>query len=142
MRVVIVEGTPSLRDALVRLLTERGIEVVGTAVDHDECLCEVARLSPDVVVVDIHLPPDHLDEGLRTVQAIRTRHPEVGILVLSSRAEAGFVHRLVGLSPSGSIGCTLKERLGDPDTLVAALRHVYAGDTDVDPGTNWPGSDR
>ena len=61
MRVVIVEGTPTLRDALVQLLTERGIEVAGTALGHAEGLGEVARSSADVVVVDIHLPPDHLD---------------------------------------------------------------------------------
>ncbi|MER6950828.1 response regulator transcription factor [Nonomuraea sp. NPDC000554] len=139
MRIVIVEGTPSLRDALVQLFTERGIEVAGTAADHVEGLREVGRVLPDVVVIDLRLPPDHTDEGLGMAEAIRSRHPAVGLLVLSSRAEAGYVHRLVGLRPPGSAGYVLKERLGDPDGLVTALRRVHAGEIVIDPFIGWPG---
>lgn len=139
MRVVIVEGTPSLRDALVRVLTGRGIEVAGTAACHADGLREVARLSPDVVVIDIHLPPGHTDEGLDMARAIRAGQPGVGLLLLSSRAEAGNLHRLVSLPSSGGIGCVLKERLGDPDSLVSTLRRVHAGETVIGPLTDCPG---
>ncbi|MEV0197583.1 response regulator transcription factor [Nonomuraea sp. NPDC050691] len=140
MRIVVVEGTPSLREALVRLFAERGIEVVGTAAGHLEGLNEVERTRPDVVVIDVSLPPDHTDEGLGTARAIRSRHPAVGLLVLSSRTEAGYVHRLVSLRPPGSAGYVLKERLGDPDDLVAALRRVHAGEIVIDPHIGWPGA--
>ncbi|MFI9821050.1 response regulator [Streptomyces sp. NPDC052013] len=139
MRVVVVEGTPSLMDALVRALTERGIEVAGTASGHRDGLSEVARLSPDVVVVDIHLPPGHTDEGMGVAQAIGAGHPGVGLLVLSSRAETGYVHGVVGLRPSGGVGYVLKERLGDPDAFVRTLRRVQAGETVIDPLVPWPG---
>lgn len=138
MRIVIVEGTPSLRDALVRLFTDRGIEVVDTAADRAEGLRAVERAGPDVVVIDLRLPPDHTDEGLGMAEAIRSRHPAVGLLVLSSRAEAGYVHRLVGLRPPGGVGYVLKERLGDPDGLVAALRRVHAGEIVIDPFIGYP----
>lgn len=132
MRVVVVEGTPALRDALVRVLTERGIEVVGTAAGHADGLREVARSSPDVVVIDIHLPSGHMDEGPGTARAIRAGHPEAGLLVLSSRVATELVHRLAGPRPAGGVGCLLKARLGDPDRLVATLWRVHAGETVID----------
>ncbi|MEU0178592.1 response regulator [Streptomyces massasporeus] len=132
MRVVVIEGTPALRDALVRVLTERGVEVVGTATGHTDGLREVGRSSPDVVVIDIHLPSGRTDEGLGTARAIRAGHPETGLLVLSSRVATDQVHCLAGPRPAGGVGCLLKERLGDPDRLIGTLRRVHAGETVID----------
>ncbi|WP_053672699.1 response regulator [Streptomyces sp. NRRL B-1140] len=132
MRVVVVEETRALRDALVRVLTERGIEVVGTAAGHADGLREVARSAPDVVVIDIHQPSGHTDEGVATARAIRAGHPETGLLVLSSRVATDQVHHLAGPRPAGGVGCLPKERLGDPDRLVGILRRVHAGETIID----------
>ncbi|MEZ0077413.1 response regulator transcription factor [Planotetraspora sp. GP83] len=138
MRVVIVESTPSLRDALVQLLSERGVEVIGTAADAAEGLRAVAATTPDVVIIDVRLPPDHTDEGLGTAEAIRARHPTIGLVVLSTRAEPAYAHRLVSLRPPGSVGYIIKERLGDPDALTAALHRVHTGEVVIDPYVSWP----
>jgi DNA-binding NarL/FixJ family response regulator len=133
VRIVILEDTSSLLEVLTQVFTERGIEVVGSADSHDGALRVVERTTPDVVVVDISLPPDHTDEGLGVAEAIRSRHPSVGLLVLSTRAEPVYVQRLARLRPARGVGYLLKERLGAPDMLVTAVTRVHAGEVVIDP---------
>ncbi|MGZ8770421.1 MAG: response regulator, partial [Aeromicrobium sp.] len=80
MRVVIAEDEALLREGLARLLADSGIEVVGRSGTPDELLAQVARLQPDVAIVDIKMPPTHTDEGLVAAQAIRRRQPSVAVL--------------------------------------------------------------
>ncbi|MGZ5409409.1 MAG: response regulator transcription factor [Aeromicrobium sp.] len=132
MRVVIAEDEALLREGVARLLTDSGIEVVGRSGTPDELLAQVARLQPDVAIVDIKMPPTHTDEGLVAAQAIRRRQPSVAVLVLSHYLESGYAMRLLEDHPE-SVGYLLKDRVSDVAVLVDALRRVSEGESVLDP---------
>ena len=90
MRVALADDAVILREGLARLLQETGFEVVGMAGDGDQLLELVARSRPEVVIVDIRMPPTHTDEGLRAAKTIRQRWPVIGILVLSQHVNAAM----------------------------------------------------
>ena len=92
----------------------------------------VAAKRPDIALVDIRMPPTHTDEGLVAAQAIRTQHPDVGVLVLSQYVEPVFAMRLIEDHPERS-GYLLKERVFDIAILIDALRRIAEGDTVIDP---------
>ena len=83
MRVIVADDEVLLREGLARLLVEAGFEVAGKAGDAAELLRLVERSRPDLVVVDIKMPPTHTDEGLAAALQIGDRHPDIGVLVLS-----------------------------------------------------------
>ncbi|MDQ5834296.1 MAG: response regulator, partial [Actinomycetota bacterium] len=89
MRIALADDEVLLLEGLSRLLTEAGLEVVATAGDPQELLRRVRLTRPDVVVVDIKMPPTHTDEGLQAARTIRTELPEIGVLVLSQYVEEG-----------------------------------------------------
>jgi DNA-binding NarL/FixJ family response regulator len=132
VRVVIADDVVLLREGVARLLAEAGFEVVGQAGDADGLLHEVAEKEPDVAIVDIRMPPTHTDEGLRAAQAIRERHPQVGIVVLSQHVETGVAARVLAEHPAG-LGYLLKDRVTDVAEFIAILRNVAAGGTALDP---------
>lgn len=132
MRVAIAEDSVLLRAGLARLLDDAGFEVVAECADADDLLLKVRSYSPDVVIVDIRLPPTHGDEGLRAALEIRQKHPSVGVLVLSQYVELGLALRLLADSAEG-VGYLLKDRIGDVDEFVAALRRVAEGGSALDP---------
>ncbi len=132
MRVVIADDTLLVRRGIVALLEEAGIEVTGQAGDVDGLLEAVAARPPDVAIVDIRMPPTHTDEGLRGAQAIRERHPEVGIVVLSQHVETGIAARVLAEHPAG-LGYLLKDRVTDVAEFVMTLRNVARGGTALDP---------
>src|SRR5262249_22150474 len=86
VRAVIADDSTLLREGLARLLEEAGVDVVGQARDADELLLKVRSYQPDVAIVDIRMPPTQTDEGIRAARAIRTRHPDTGLPVLSKPA--------------------------------------------------------
>jgi DNA-binding NarL/FixJ family response regulator len=131
MRVVIADDTALLRQGLSRLLAEAGIEVCGECGDADSLLALVDELQPDVAVVDIRMPPTHTDEGLVAAAAIRERHRDTGVLVLSQYVEASYALRLVE-GADGGCGYLLKDRVTDADELVEALERIAAGEVVVD----------
>jgi DNA-binding NarL/FixJ family response regulator len=134
MRVAIVEDHLLLRDILAEGLRGRGLTVVGAAADVESALRLVDAEPPDVLLLDIRLPPGHRDEGLRLAELVRAGHPGVGLLVLSSQGEVAFAQRLLALpGEPQAVGYLLKERVGDLDELVDALRRVAAGEVVVDP---------
>jgi DNA-binding NarL/FixJ family response regulator len=134
MRVVIVEDHGWLREALAEALPGRGVEVVGTAGDAGAALDVVDRVAPDVAILDIRLPPTYTDEGLRVAEILRDRYPEVGLLILSTHADAAFAERLLNLHEDArAVGYLLKERVGDLGEVVAALGRIAAGEVVVDP---------
>jgi DNA-binding NarL/FixJ family response regulator len=132
MRVVVADDVMLTRAGITRLLGEAGVDVVGEAADAENLLREVAAKRPDVALVDIRMPPTHIDEGLVAAQAIRTQHADVGVLVLSQYVEPVFAMRLIEDHPERS-GYLLKERVFDIAILVDALRRIAEGDTVIDP---------
>ena len=132
MRVVIADDSGLLRQALASLLTEAGVEVVGTAADADALATLVDEVAPDVAIVDIKMPPTFTNEGARAAVDLRARHPALGILLLSQSLESRYVADLARDSPRG-FGYLLKDRVVDVAVLVGALESVAARGTVMDP---------
>jgi len=132
VRVAIAEDSVLLREGLARLLGDAGFEVVARCGDADELLLKVNSYSLDAVIVDIRLPPTHKDEGLRAALEIRARHPSVGVLVLSQYIEIGLAMKLLADSADG-VGYLLKDRIGDVQEFVGAVRRVADGGSALDP---------
>ena len=132
MRVAIAEDSVLLREGLVRLLEDAGCDVVGQSADADDLMLKVRSFAPDVAVVDIRLPPTHNDEGLRAALEIRSKHPDVGVLVLSQYVEVGLALTLLADSAEG-VGYLLKDRIRDIDEFVGAVRRVAEGGSALDP---------
>ena len=110
MRVAIADDEALLREGLSRLLAEAGQEVVATAGEPGELIRRVGLTRPDVVIVDIKMPPTHTDEGLVAAQEIRRQHPHIGVLVLSHYLDSRYAMRLLQ-EPPGGAGYLLKERV-------------------------------
>lgn len=131
IRVVIVEDHALLREGLVALLTENGIEVVATAEDGDGLLRIVSGHKPDLAICDVRLPPTFTDEGIRAALEARRRHPSLALLVLSQYVEPAYSAELLASGESG-VGYLLKERVSEVRTFVDAVRRVAAGGTALD----------
>jgi DNA-binding NarL/FixJ family response regulator len=132
LRVVIADDDVLLREGLASLLEQSGYEVVGQADDAPALLDLVREREPDLVIVDIRMPPDHQVEGLRAAQIIRAERPDIGILVLSAHVE---VEEAMELLASGSkIGYLLKTRLTNVSELIATVERIADGGSIVDPG--------
>jgi DNA-binding NarL/FixJ family response regulator len=132
MRVVVADDAVILREGLTRLLVEAGFEVVGQAADARELLEQIDVTAPDVAIVDIRMPPSHTDEGLRAAAEIRTRHPSVGILVLSQYARPSYAIELLSNGTEG-VGYLLKDRVSDLEELASSVRRVGEGGSVLDP---------
>ena len=132
MRVAIAEDSVLLREGLVRLLDDEGFDVVAQCENGDDLLLKVRSYAPDVAIVDIRLPPTHNDEGLRAALEIRSKHPSVGVLVLSQYVEVGLALKLLADSAEG-VGYLLKDRISDVNDFVTALRRVAEGGSALDP---------
>ncbi len=112
MRVIVLEDQALLREGIVALLREQGIEVVATAEDPDDFLLKVDGHKPDVAICDVRLPPTFTDEGIRAALEARRRLPELGVLVLSQYVEPAYTTELLE-SGEGGVGYLLKERVGE-----------------------------
>ena len=123
MRVVIAEDSVLLREGLTRLLSEAGHEVAAVAGDAEGFLRAVAEHTPDVVVVDVRMPPTFTDEGLRAALLVRDRWPKIGVLVLSQWVEERYATELISGRPHG-VGYLLKDRVADVTEFLDALRRV------------------
>ncbi len=132
MRVIVAEDVMLMREGIVHVLTDAGVEVIGQVAEAGPLLGLVARERPDVVIVDIRMPPTHTQEGLEAAVRIRGSFPSVGVLVLSQFVESAYALRLIDGSPERA-GYLLKDRVMDPAVLVDAIRRVSEGETVVDP---------
>src|SRR4051794_34545304 len=132
MRAVIAEDSVLLREGLIRLLTEAGVEIVGQAGDAEDLLRKTRAHKPDVVVTDIRMPPTQTDEGLRAAQVIRAELPRTGVLVLSQYVEEAYVMELLGENAEG-VGYLLKDRVADVERFVEAVERVADGGSALDP---------
>jgi DNA-binding NarL/FixJ family response regulator len=131
-RVVIAEDSLLVREGLVRILREAGYEIVGEVAAVEKLLSLVERSGPDVALVDIRLPPNYSDEGLRAAAEIRARFPSVALLVLSQYVEAEYALRLLEGREQG-LGYLLKDRIIDAAQLTEAITRVLSGGVVVDP---------
>ena len=129
---MIAEDLALLREGLVALLRENRIEVVAQVQDGAGLLRAIAGHQPDLAIVDVRLPPTFSDEGLLAAIEARRRQPALGVLVLSQHVETAYASELIGEDTAG-IGYLLKERVGDVDEFVGAVRRVAAGGTVLDP---------
>ncbi|WP_173100231.1 response regulator [Actinomadura verrucosospora] len=132
MRVMLAEDSTLLREGLVRLLAEEGHEVAAAVGDGDALIAAVAGSPPDVVVVDVRMPPTHTDEGLRAALEIRRRWPGVGVLVLSQYVEKRYAAELI-TADTGGVGYLLKDRVAQVEEFLDALDRVGAGGAAFDP---------
>src|SRR5919206_3233643 len=132
MRVVIAEDQALLRQGVVRLLQDAGFEVVAQASDAPDLVRKVGAHKPDVAIVDIQMPPDNTDDGLRAALEIRARQPDVGVLVLSQFIEERYAVDLIGGSAEG-VGYLLKDRVADFTAFADAVRRVGSGGSVLDP---------
>ena len=133
LRVVFAEDNYLVRQGVTSSLTEvEDIDVVAVAADLPSLLRAVAESSPDVVLTDIRMPPTHTNEGIEAARLIRSRHPGVGVVVLSQYVEEDYVFELLADGVAG-LGYLLKERVTDLDELARALREVARGGSVLDP---------
>ena len=131
MRAVIVEDLALLREGIVALLRENGIDVVAQAEDGPGLERIVAGHKPDLAIVDVRLPPTFTDEGLRAAIEARRRHPGLGVLVLSQYVEPVYTAELLESGEAG-VGYLLKERVGEVRSFIDAVMRVAEGGTALD----------
>lgn len=132
LRVAVADDSVLLREGLVRVLDEAGCDVVGSFADGDELLAALPALTPDLVVLDVRMPPTFRDEGVRAAIAARGLQPGLGILLLSQYVEVAYARELLS-DGSGGIGYLLKDRVASLQQLQDAVERIAAGGTVLDP---------
>ena len=132
LRVIVVDDSVLLREGICRILEDAGIEVVAQRGDTSDLDQVVGELKPDLVVLDIRMPPTHTTEGLEAAVALRRNHPSCAVILLSQYVETRYALELIA-DGAASVGYLLKDRVVDVEQFLAALRRVAAGDTAIDP---------
>jgi DNA-binding NarL/FixJ family response regulator len=132
IRVVIGEDDVLMREGIARILTEAGFDVVAHAGDAEAFLRKALAHRPDVAVVDVRMPPERADDGLRAALELRRQRPDTGVLVLSQYYDEGYAIDLIGDRAEG-VGYLLKERVGDVDVFTGAVARVANGGSALDP---------
>ena len=132
MKVVIAEDVALLRDGLARLLRDSGCEVVAAVGDGPALVRAVTEQGADVAVIDVRLPPAYRDEGVRAALELRRRRPGFPVLIMSQYVEQTYAAELL-TDGAGGVGYLLKDRIGDVEEFVDAVRRVAAGGMALDP---------
>ena len=132
MRIVIADDSALIREGVARVLADAGHEIVGQAGDAGALAHAVRRESPDLVIVDVRMPPTFTDEGTRAALELRADRPELRVLVLSQVVEPHHALQLIRDHAEG-LGYLLKDRVVDVDEFLDAVRRIGAGGTVVDP---------
>lgn len=132
MRIVLAEDQFLLREGLTRLLETFGHEVVATAAAGPETLRALLEHRPDIGVIDVRMPPDNTDDGLRAALAARRAIPGLPVLVLSQHVEQLYARELLA-DESGGVGYLLKDRVFDSAEFLDALERVASGGAAIDP---------
>ena len=130
VRIVIGEDSALFREGLARLLEDAGHEVVGRAADAVALVEAVERERPDLAIIDVRMPPDSTDDGARAARELRSRDPDLAIVLLSQHVETRHSVELVA---SGRFGYLLKDRVFEVDDFMESLRRVAAGGSALDP---------
>jgi DNA-binding NarL/FixJ family response regulator len=132
LTVAIAEDSVLLREGLKRILTGAGMEVLAAYDNADDLLKRIRVSPPDLVVLDIRLPPTHSDEGMQAALQIRREQPDVAVLVLSQYVELGLAMQLLSESAE-RVGYLLKDRIADVEDFLDAVHRVAAGGSAIDP---------
>ncbi|MDQ3610067.1 MAG: response regulator transcription factor [Actinomycetota bacterium] len=130
MRVIVVEDQALLRDGLVRLFTDKGDDVVGSSGDTNGLVDLVAATEPDLVVLDLRMPPTFTDEGATAARSLKAEQPGLGVLLLSQHVDTTGVLDLVA---KPGFGYLLKDRVFEVDEFLDAARRVAGGGSALDP---------
>ena len=130
--MIVADDALLVRQGIARLLEDAGFDIVAQLPDGVGLASSVEAFRPDVVIVDIRMPPTHTTEGLEAALDIKSLHPTVGVLVLSQHLESRYAMKLLGEGTSG-VGYLLKERVGDLVEFTDAVRRVGSGGSAVDP---------
>jgi DNA-binding NarL/FixJ family response regulator len=132
MRIVIAEDSVLLRDGLVRMLHDHGHEVVGAVEEAAGLMQLVEQESPELVLLDVRMPPTHTDEGIRAAIELRSRWPALSVLVLSQYVEENYASELLG-GDLGGVAYVLKDRVTDVTQFLETVERIGAGGTAIDP---------
>ena len=132
MRILIAEDSALLRDGLTRMLSDHGHDVVGAIDDAVGLIQLLDEKEPDLVILDVRMPPTHTDEGIRAALELRARRPELRIVVLSQYVEENYASELLG-GDLGGIAYVLKDRVTDIGQFLQTVDHVAEGGTAIDP---------
>lgn len=132
LRVVVADDSVLLREGLVRVLDEAGVQVVASFGNADDLLAALPELVPDLIVLDVRMPPSYRDEGVRAAIRARELQPSVGILLLSQYVEVAYAQELLS-SGRGGVGYLLKDRVASLAELQDAVERIAAGGTVLDP---------
>ncbi len=133
MRIVIAEDLVLLRDGLERLLRDEGFDVVAAVGDATQLMDAVTEHAPDLAIVDVRLPPEFRDEGIRAALQLRHEHPNTAVLIVSQYVEPTYARELLADASTGGVGYLLKDRIGDVAEFVDAVRRVADRGTAIDP---------
>ena len=131
LKVAIADDSALLREGVARVLGDAGFDVVAQVSNAVELMAAITSTNPDVVVVDIRMPPTHTDEGVRAALRIRQAHPGVGVIVLSQYAEPEYAMELLADGTDG-VGYLLKDRIAEIDDFSSAVRRVAQGGSALD----------
>ena len=132
MRVVVADDSVLMRHGVVSVLEDAGCEVVAQAGDADDLVRKVGAHKPDIAIIDVRMPPDNTDDGLRAAIALRAQHPDLRVLVLSQYVEPDYAQALLADDASG-VGYLLKDRVSDVEHFVDAVERVAGGGSALDP---------
>jgi DNA-binding NarL/FixJ family response regulator len=132
LRVVVADDSVLLREGLVRVLDESGVTVVAAYGDADQLLAALAADRPDLIVLDVRMPPTFRDEGVRAAIRARELMPRVGILLLSQYVEVAYAQELLSAG-TGGVGYLLKDRVASLEELKDAIDRIASGGTVLDP---------
>jgi len=132
VRLVVADDAVLLREGAVRLLAEAGFDVVAQAGDAEDLLRKVRAHKPDVAIIDVRMPPENAEDGLRAALTIRQELPGTGILLLSQYVEDRYLGELLAGGAEG-VGYLLKDRIAEVERLTEAVERVGEGGSVLDP---------